>query len=465
MKVFKLDLLTLLIGLFILGSCNNPDEIGLDVDPTNSINTNVVESSAIKAFTVPEDKINTAYLSQYPIGYLVDPEMGITQAGTAATLNLPSEGLTFGTNIVLDSAVLVLRYGTSFYGDSLTSPQRFTVYQLSDKLNAATTYYQNTSIPFNNTEIGSLIVNKIKLQDSIKVKQIVKGAADTELKQPPHIRIPMDATFIQNNFFSASADKFATSSAFIDFIKGLYLKTDAPVSPKLGGIPFFDFSSGASKLELYYRNVGATIDTNYVVFTINNNSTPVVAHFSHNYAGTAVETQLANPNTEYTKTFVQALSGVRTKITFPDLANLKSLGNIIINKAVLEVKIENGTDVPFAPAPRLMLYQTDIAGQRQPLPDLNPYDPRSLGLGGFGGLYDSTTKTYKFTVTGYIQDLLSGKAKQYASYLAVVDKAVSNLTVAVQPFGTVADKAVIGSGKTGAASQMKLKIIYTKLNN
>ena len=55
MKGYKLDLLTLLISLFTLGACNNPDEIGLDVDPTNSINTLLDSSATVNAVTVTED--------------------------------------------------------------------------------------------------------------------------------------------------------------------------------------------------------------------------------------------------------------------------------------------------------------------------------------------------------------------------------------------------------------------------
>jgi hypothetical protein len=463
MKNYKLGLLTLLISLFILQACNNPDEIGLDV-ANFGINTAIADNSTVKASTVAEDNVITQNLSQYPIGYLKDPYTGITKAAVAATLNLPSNDLVFGDNIVLDSAVLVLKYGTSFYGDSVNSTYRFTVHKLTEKLNPATTYYNTTPVNFDPSEIGSLVVNKIRLKDSIKVNQIIKGKKDSLTKVPAHLRIPISASFINANFFNAPAGTFLNDKNFTEFFKGIYVKTDPTSGSQAGGIPFFDLSSGASKLELYYRNVNATIDTNYTTFSINSNSSKVAANFTHDYTGTEVATQLANPNTSYTKTFVQALGGVRTKITFPDLANLKALGNIVINKAILEVKVEAGTDVPFAPAPRLMFYQTDIADQRQPVPDLNPFDGRSVGIDGFGGTYNSVTKSYSFVLTAYIQDLLSGKTKQYANYLAVIDKNVNNASAAINPSGTVADKVVLASG-TNANYPMKLTVIYTKVNN
>lgn len=465
MKIYKLDLLTLLIGLFILGSCNNPDLIGLDVDPTNGINTSLVDNSTITSSTVTDNPVPARGLSQYPIGYLKDPQTGITEAAAAVTLNLPSNDLTFGTDIVLDSAVLVLKYGTNFYGDSLNSAYHFTVHQLSEKLNTGTTYYNNTPIAFEeNTTIGELTVSKIKLKDSVNVKQIIEGKVDTFLKVPPHLRIPISNDFINTNFLTATEDKFEDAASFISHIKGLYIKANLPDGADAGGIPFFDLNSGGSKLELYYRNVGATIDTNYVVFSINNSTSPVVAHFSHDYTGTEIADQLADPTGVYSTNFVQGMGGVRTKIKFPDLNNLKELGNIVINKATLEIKIENGTDVPFAPTPRLIFYRTDIAGQRKAIPELDIYDGRFIGLTGFGGTYDSTTKIYKLVITSYIQDILLGKSKQYDAYLAVVDKNVTNIQEAINPSGSIAGKAVLGSGTHGTYP-MKLKIIYTKLNN
>lgn len=465
MKGYKLDLLTWLISLFILGACNNPDSIGLDVDPANGINTAIHDSTTVLAKTVPEEKILTNNLTKYPIGYFVDPLLGITESAVGLSLNLPSDTLTFGTNPVLDSAVLVLKYANEFYGDSLTSDYRFSVHQLSTKLSLVTSYYNDMPIAHQATEIGSKVVSKIKLRDSIPVMQILAGKPDTARKQAPQIRIPLDPTFVNTAFLNAPAANFYKPLAFLNHLKGLHVKVDAMNGAQAGGIPFFDLSGSASRLELYYRNVGATTDTTLVSFAINNSMAPVIASFTHNYTGTEVETQLNNPNVEYNKTFVQALGGLRTKITFPNLDQLKQqLGNSYINKAELIVTAEAGTDVPFAPSPRLMLYQTDIASQRQLVPDLNPYDARFVNLAGFGGLYETTPKTYTFNLTAYIQDLLVGKSKQYALYLAPVETIVSNITTAIKPSASIASRAVVVSGKTGNF-KMKLRVRYSLINN
>jgi hypothetical protein len=465
MKVYKLDLLTLLIGLFSLGACNNPDQIGLDVDPNNGINTAIDDNTTVLALTVPEEKIFTNDLSKYPIGYFIDPDLGITETAVGASLNLPSDSLKFGTNAVLDSAVLVLKYANEFYGDSLTSNYRFSVHQLSAKLNPLTSYYNDMPLAYANTEIGFKVMSKIKLKDSIAVNQIRVGKPDTITKQAPQVRIPLSSSFITSEFINAAAANFFKPAAFLTHIKGLHIKVDPISGGKAGGIPFFDLNSGASKLELYYRNVNAKIDTNYITFSINNSMSTVAATFSHDYTGTEVATQLANPAVEYNKVFAQALGGLRTKVTFPNINQLKQLGAIYINKAELILSVEGGSDAPFAPAPRMILYQTDIASQRKLVPDLDPYDARFLSVGGFGGLYSSTSKTYTFNLTAYIQDLLIGKSKQYALYIAPTETDMSNLANVIKPSAGVASKVVLGSGKSSANFKMKLRVKYSLLNN
>ena len=149
----------------------------------------------------------------------------------------------------------------------------------------------------------------------------------------------------------------------------------------------------------------------------------------------------------------------------PNINQLKQLGAIYINKAELILSVEGGSDAPFAPAPRMILYQTDIASQRKLVPDLDPYDARFLSVGGFGGLYSSTSKTYTFNLTAYIQDLLIGKSKQYALYIAPTETDMSNLANVIKPSAGVASKVVLGSGKSSANFKMKLRVKYSLLNN
>ena len=182
------------------------------------------------------------------------------------------------------------------------------------------------------------------------------------------------------------------------------------------------------------------------------------ATIKHDYTGTTLKTHLNSPATSYDINYVQPLGGVKTSIRFPYIKNLKSLGNITINKAELIVQIENGSDI-FSPTPKLFLYRTDIAEQLQPMPDV------LLGLteSSLGGFYDSSKKRYRFTLTAYVQDLLSGKLLQYSTYISAEDLKPGNNGKLMPSVSTVS-RAVFGSGNTAAPIKMKLNVVYTKVN-
>ncbi len=458
MKLLKPDLLTLLISLFILGSCKTSDQIGLD--PANTINGTLIEE-AVKTTTVAENPFITNSLSKFPAGYLEDPVFGATTANLAMSLNLPTADLTFGTSPQLDSAVLVLKYYDGYYGDA-NANLTFEVHQLNERLQPGKAYYNTESQGFNPSPIGSKSV-KVNTKDSVRVTEIVKGGPNVEKNKAPQIRITLDPTFVNNNFLGAAPANFATNNAFNNSIKGLYVKVNG-ITGTTGGIAFFDLNStDGSKLELYYKNgVGtATFDTTVVSFPIQSSLGPVAAEFKHDYANTPVQTQLNNPATEDDVTYVQPMAGVKTQVNFP---NLEKLGKITVNKAELIVSVDPVTvAAPFTAAPRLFLYRSDIAGQRQWVPDVSNNDFRTLTDADFGGFYDSSKNQYKFVITSYIQDILSGKLKQYNTYISAVDPLANRLT-ALSPSGTTAARAIIGSGKSTAAYKMKLNIIYTKAN-
>ena len=156
------------------------------------------------------------------------------------------------------------------------------------------------------------------------------------------------------------------------------------------------------------------------------------------------------------------MAGLRTKLNFPYLDKLKNLGNITINKAELVVTVVGGTD-QLKPAKRLLLYQTDIAKQRQLVQDFATNPAFSLTDLDFGGFYDSSNKRYKFVITTYIQDMLRGRTKQYDTYIAPVTINYNRQSGPL-PSGATSTSAVIGSGKPGVSYKMKLNIIYSKVN-
>ena len=469
MKYIKLDLLTLLVSLFIFSSCEKNGTIGLDIAPQESIKSIFTDTITVRTTTVAEDSVVTSSsrISQNPFGFINDPIFGTTEANLALGLNLPSDNFSFGTSPTLDSAVLVLKYGDEFYGDSLTSTYSINVRQLNTVFNSSRVYY-NTSpwqANLNQNPINTQPATPIKRfawNDSTVINGIVKGGPDKATKVAPQIRIKLNNDFVNSTFIAANASNFKNNTVFSNYLKGLFLTINKNESTGNGGIIFFNLQSSVSSLEIYYKTTNAAvIDTNVASFKVVGAS-----EIKHDKTGTVVKAQMDNPTVSYQTVYVQPLAGARTKLRFPYLNKLKEQqGNISVNKAELVLSVVPDATVPayFKPSPRLTLYRFDIAGQRKAVPDNDiGRDNRFLDERVFGGFYNATDKTYTFNITSYIHDLINKGITQYDTFIAPIDLPLTG-SPNVFPSATTAARAVLG-GQDHPQFPIKLKLTYTKPN-
>jgi hypothetical protein len=458
MKFIKIDLLTLLIGLFLFASCKSSNTIGLDVDPETEIQGNLVDTVTVETRTIPEDITTTSLLVRYPLGLITDPELGATEASLAMSVNIPSAAYSFGKNTVVDSAVLVLPYSTQFYGDS-TSTYSFDVHQLSSDLSERSSFKSDQVYPHNTSVLAGNYTGILRPTSTSKISAIVTGAADTLKTVTSQLRIKLDPAFIRNTILSDTSI-LKNNSFFTAAFKGLHVSVNKEKTKGIGGIAFFNFAGATSNLEIYYKKQNATTatatDTVQVNFPVLTTTNPVAATVKHDYSA-KVSTQLSNASVQYETTYLQGLAGLRNKISFPRLSDfIKNVGSrMVINKAELVIELSSGTDVsPFSPAPRLALYRYDIAGQR-----VNIKDNQTQGASYYGGFYDTTKKSYTFLVTGYLQDLVDGKTVDYGTYLGT--SSATEFDLMSPP--TSAARSIIGSfGNT--TNKVKLNIYYTKVN-
>ncbi len=468
MKFFRLDLLTLLISLFILSSCKNPDGIGLGIAPAQTLQANIIDTTTIATTTMADDSVLTNSITGTPLSYFKDPIFGTTEANIAASLNLPgSAAFTLPSgSIAIDSVRLVLAYADGFYGDSLTTKYKVNVYQLTEPLVNSKPYYNTKAWSYN---AGTLLGTKTfypRPRDTIKISDIVTAGPDTLKRVAPQVRIPIDPTFVLNSFFGATSSQLTTNSVFLNYIKGLYItvdKTGTTGGP--GGIMYFAMGASKCTLDVYYRvTSGGVIDTVLTSLPVGN---PHAVQIKHDYSiNPAIVSQLNNPTVSASTLYLQGLSGLRAKIAFPYLKKLvpatATTTGIVLNRAELVVTPDATTTIPFLPAPRLTLYRFDIAHQKIVVPDASSTDPSYLSVGSFGGFYDTYHKSYSFVITGYIQDLMLNKLIDYGTFLAPADTAglsVGSPVIDISNSPQVAGRSVVGGNKS-SAYKMKLNIIY-----
>lgn len=452
MKFFRLDLLTLLISLFILNSCKNPDGIGLDVDSGNQLSGTLVVDSNILLNTVNEDSIVVSGLARTPLALFNDPVFGLTESSIATDINLPGLAkyeIPEGT-ITIDSAIMTLKYtANGFYGDSLNSVFKANVYQLREKPISSTSYvYYNSKVwDYDNSAVVGTKIFKARPHDTTRITAIVDGKPDTITRVLPQVRIPMNVDFIRRLLFTSEL-RTESNIVFQNYAKGLYITLDKDASTGPGGI--MGFTPDSIKIHARIANSGE-IDTVIVPITI----TRRIAQIKHTHTA-EIEALIADQATPNNTAYIQGMGGLRIKVNLPDLSRFK---NAIINRAELVVIPQSVT--PFAPLPRLMMYKLDLAKQRTYIEDA--IDARTGFSTLFGGFYNVPVKNeYRFLLTTFIQNLVAGKTKDYGTYIgAANESAVSNSTPSVDfnatayPFGRT-----VLAGKNSPL-RVKLNIVYT----
>jgi hypothetical protein len=464
MKFSKLDLLTLLISLFLFASCEDASTIGLELDPSTSVEGTLVDTLTVTSRTMSENAVTTFGIANYPLGILNDPIFGKTESSIAMAVGLPTPGYSFGTAPTLDSAVLVLNYAGEFYGDS-TLNYTINVHQLASNFKNDERYLSTTAYAHGSQVLGTR-TGRLYPTTAYKVTDIVTGAKDTLKSVTPQIRIKLDKAFIQNNIVNLDTNKLKTELAFKTFFKGLHVSMNPTGFTGKGAMMFVDLAGVNTNLSLYYRKQGTTAlltDTVNTTFPIGDNTSGSPAHragatIKHDYTGTPVQDQLNNPNQQFSVTYLQPLAGLKNKIAFPTLEKFSnSTGQIVVNKAELVIDLSAGSDLkPFDAAPRLSLYRYDIAEQKV---NVEVYSNEIESVGGY---FDSTKKQYIFNLTAYIQNLVAKKTKDYGTFIAPTP----TNTFSINPSVTSAARSVIGAYKKNPAAGdnvMKLNIYYTKV--
>lgn len=424
----------------VLSSCKKDGELYPEFNNEN-LSIHFTDTLNIITNLVKDDSIPTSNVGSYLLGIYNDSIFGPASASFYSEITLNGANVNFGNNAIFDSVVLSMKYGstTSFYGNIATS-MSIDVYRLSENLTRDLTelaYYSNESLTYNSTPLGSLTFTP-NLADSVQVIQ----DGDTTAKSA-HIRIRLSDTFGQELLNAGNnSNIIENNAALLDIVNGLYITPSTTVSNTTlttneGAIIYFDMNSSLSTLTVFYRD-DANTEKSYS-FLINSESKKF-NHFEHNYTNTEIDKQLNGLSHDSTLTYVQAMGGVKTKLLIPSLKNLSADGKIIINKAEL---IFNVSDASLTPIRELALL--GITAQGGSIFLIDNFEGETY----FGGVYNTTAKTYTFNIARHLQDLINNNNTDYGMYLVATGSSVS------------ANRSVINSFKH-TSNKIKLNITYSK---
>ncbi len=433
MKLYKVkDLLIVLIGLFILQSCKKEGDLGLEQQiDEEALYGKLVDTLSLQMYTVEEDSLIGSNFVRNQLGDFQDPILGKTNAAVAFQATLSKNNLDFGTDLKLDSIVLVLAYtgntADKFYGDS-TSRMEINVYQLDENISRDSVYYTNRNYITKPTPIGTLNYQPSP-DDSIIIQNIRDDKPDTVIKVYPQVRIRLADAFGNEILSKSGQTDLSSSAAFLAAYKGFYV-TATRLSGD-GGIMSLDLTNtNRSYLVLHYRN---STDTTNFVFNINSSSAKI-NRYTHDYTGTEIAQQLGDTTLGKNKVYIQPLSGLRTKLRLLTLESLLDSGNISINKSELIFNIESGTETPYSPISTIA-----VKGRYK--------DNKEILLNT--AVYNSTKKQYTVDLTRSIQFILSKQLDIKEIYIEDNNKQINS------------KRSVIGG--ISSATPPKLRIFYTKL--
>lgn len=480
------DLLTLLISLFVLGGCTNPSGIGLDVDPEDELLGVLTDTLTLQAVTVLDDSARSSSFAQTTFGWLDDPVIGKTVADLAMAIGRPTTVPRIRPDAEIDSVILVLPYGTEYFGDTLRPNFSLQVRQLDEAY--ADGEYATKLWAVKDEVIGTKNIGRFayKETDSVRIIKHI-DEKDSVIKDIPQLRIALSADFFKE-LLSETVDSasLATQAGFNNHVKGLYLQVVDSEMNGVGGLVTFQGIADKTGIELIYRQPNgkegedAGIDTvrTFLPTSIQDSYTGsfrrLTTSIKRTYSG-AVQAQLDQPEGHHDVVYIQAPAGLRSRLRIPYIDELKGR-NIAVNKAELVLYVNNDPgDGLGINAPRLTLYREDIAGQRQPVPDgdsrtsNNSYagDGRSLwyrygNWRAFGGDLDESQGRYVFHLTSYIQDLLQGKINNSEFFIAPA--AASDNAIPYYPVVNAGGRAVIANSEV-EGMKIKLNIYYTRAAN
>jgi hypothetical protein len=438
-----------------LTACEDPKDIGLDLQDENLIGTEFTDNFTIQTGTVLQgDSILSYRTSTALVGQYADPVLGITRSVAFAEVALNGTNVSLGENITADSLVLTLDYSFK-YADTLKAMQ-LNVHRATSAFDERTSYFTNTPFTYDPTPIGTLDFQP-------RIVMVNREGTPTRTTRLARIQLSPE---LANEFVAQSGQPtFANQASFLNYFRGIALAVPEDENGSLVG---FNLNSNSTSLILYYKEGDTQRSHTFLLGTGG-----YFSQITSNRAGTALEELQTKGDFKAASetggdSYVQGGTQLLTKITFPDLMQLKETqGNIIINRAELIIPVKAASTVNNLPVPpQLALYETndannilrDQSGRYRVVQQdgANPFmdTPAILGFNRKNG-----KEYYSINITNYVQGIIMGfkpnNGLLLGSVILTTDASGRSVRPEMHPY-----RAIITNND---ANPVKMLIYYSKL--
>ena len=437
--------------LFMLQACKKDGVLFPDFEEKTTFaffsdTTSIVTNTRI-GDPVLADKISTGLVGEYR-----DSSFGYTTSSIYIQPVLSSNALEFSDTletVTVDSVILSLEYGgnsgdTSYYGDTSIA-QTFEVFRIDEELNDTTNYYSDVNVAVNSTPLVSHSFTPHPTKPTVICQPNMTDTCILVDDLSAQLRINLGNALGDEIIAKQGSDELANSGNFVKFFKGLKITpvNNPSITDNEAAILYFRLTASNTKMTIYYTvtDTANTITKKAVDFPVNTSSVRFNT-FEHDYTGSAAETALQTPNSNFA--YVQAMAGMETIIKFPDLKERLG-GKIIVNKAELIIPAANGSYTNnVGKADKLIVASRNDSSKLEFIPDA------LLNSEFFGGDFDVDNNEYKFNISRYVQSYLNGNEND------------NGLTLIVSGNAVKAERAVIIT-ENNHGNRIRLNLYYTNI--
>ncbi|GAA4390248.1 DUF4270 family protein [Hymenobacter koreensis] len=419
-------------ALFSLGSCEDPNELGLELPGTTSITTQY-RDFPVTASTILQDSLPTLKRDLWLAGRLrdVNTEATIT-ASSALNLIVSGDSLPSAfTGATLDSVVLYAGIN-KVYG--ISTPASFEVRRLTTRLSETAVYNANTAIPATGAPIA--LTGPVKLNPVSRQLVAPGSATDTTTRL---VQVPLHMTlskkvnpnpFFVNVFNELNRGGF-TQQTLNGIWPGFALAPAASMQNTILGFNrtpeaevFFYFSvtgpgrPRSLRYRLYYGDAAA-----------NGSGAAAPRYFTHidynraggRFAGLNTDADSVRSDLSNNLVYAQGGTGLAAKLTIPDLNALRGPQGLIINRAELIVPIRPLSNVQFALPNQLYLFEANkrnrilqrvvVAEPKERVVQADGQNPRGTDNPGALTVVDigNGNRAYSMSLTAYLQAYISNQ--------------------------------------------------------
>jgi hypothetical protein len=412
MTLWDRKLRLILPGLaFLIFACEEPGEIGLELNPENGVfvakydELDLPSSIILYEDIVSDNSPRIDPIRQNPtsggrllVGNFTNQDFGRVESKAFTSMYLGSAGFQ-GGDFVFDSLILFARV-EYLYGENFAGDKRVFIHELSEEIVVDSLYLTKNSTPYIEEPVGEFNFN-VSAFDSVRVDTAFTARMSDELGMRLLDRAKTDTLTYNNN---VDFREFFKGFAFIpddanEMVMGIYPESSASLMRMYvhdnADTTYFDFifqglDTAGTNITRYYNNI-----------TLDRSGTPLAGITDYH----------TDFETDNDLSYIQASAGVFTKVDLEPYINfLDTLNDFVINRAEIEIPVETYKNT-MAPSSTLDLYLASEDNRFIVFTDSASTNFIYNTAGSLRYTKDQNENTGVFVgnVTEYIQDLASGE--------------------------------------------------------